>query len=277
MRIKHNRLHRRSFFLLAVTLACVILLSGIQTTARAAEEDYTVSVHGMYRHPESGKIEDSGGESSYALGQSMVESVVDSVGLLQASDGTWVLSLRFHLMDSISKVSLTVQESGKTNWSETDVQETGSGEETKDFCVLLPAKQSVIRAECFVDVMGRSVVFYITYDNLTTGNTTDFREIPFVEKKPEAQDKEMVSSGGKAADIILDDSFWRVVFSVSFGAAFCAGGVLLVMWALIRSLMDSRKKKREDRLRRFDFVDNEDLNDDFILDFEDETEGGRDA
>lgn len=37
-----------------------------------------------YKHPVDGTTEDSGGESSYATGQGMVESAVNTAGMLEA-------------------------------------------------------------------------------------------------------------------------------------------------------------------------------------------------
>lgn len=296
----------RCRYLRFTILVLVLWMTFFSVKGRAAAaEEYTAAVHGAYRHPQTGEIEDSGGEGSYALGQSMVDSVVDPVGLLQLTeDGTWVLHLRFHLMDNISDVSLKAQAAGDAQWTEAESSVTAAAEESKDFCVALPSKDAVVRAECYVTAMGRSVIFYVTYDNLTQGNTTDFQTDGQAEAAGSSEEgslsgngtgeqddsQQAETAGENTADssaegeketeedagIVLDDSFWRVMFAVIFCASFCAGGLLLLLTVAIGSVIRNKKAMKEERLKKFDKVQVELENDDFDFDFLDELQEGTD-
>lgn len=160
-------------------LALVLVLGCITIGAAAAQLPAESAVAtGSYRHPGSGKIEDSGGESSEALGQSMVTSVVSPEALMEtAPDGTLYLSLRFNLMSNISSTKLSVQKSGETSWSPVEYEVTATGEDSKDLRIPFPAKDAIVRAECFVDAMGRAVVFYVTVDGFTPGNSGNFAQL----------------------------------------------------------------------------------------------------
>ena len=63
---------------------------------------YTATATAHYRHPTTGVIEDSGGENSAVLGQSMTESATNKKALVEvdASGNTWI-TVRLNLMDNI--------------------------------------------------------------------------------------------------------------------------------------------------------------------------------
>ena len=170
--VKNNSV-KRTLSCAALVLALVFCFS---LSAFAAKADCESAVAtGLYRHPVTGAIEDSGGESSEALGQSMVTSVVDPSALLEtAADGSLWLSVRFNLMSNISDVKLHVQKPGQTDWTPVDFESTAKGADTEDLRLPFPSKDSILRAECFVDAMGRAVVFYVTLDDFTPGNSGGF-------------------------------------------------------------------------------------------------------
>ena len=79
---------------------------------------YSCTINRCYAHPVTGVIEDSGGESSYATGQGMVEGCVYSNGILEVSDdGAYYLTIRMSLMDYTSGHSFQVQNVGDSGWS----------------------------------------------------------------------------------------------------------------------------------------------------------------
>ncbi|MDO4260866.1 MAG: heme-binding Shp domain-containing protein [Eubacteriales bacterium] len=253
--------------LLACLLAGAVLLAGLPAEAQAAEESsklYTVTVTGHYRDPQTQEISDSGGEDNAALGESMVGSVVDPTGLLtETEDGDWTLSLRFHLMNNISNVAFQAQAEGESGWSEASFQKTGSGDDTGDFCVLLPAESSTLKAECYVDAMGRDVVFFLTYGDRQEGNTTDLAEAGSFDAVSsgagldEADGLVIGTAGsgasdggqdaadagdageqeaaltGEAGSIRLGDSVWVTLFGILFCSFLLAGLVLLLIAGLL--------------------------------------------
>lgn len=168
---------RRKFLTVISTLTALFLvLTCTVFSAFAAEVPCeSAKATGSYQHPSTGAIEDSGGKSSEALGQSMVGSVVDPQALVEtAADGQLYLSLRFHLMSNISSTGLSVQAPGDSAWTEVSYESTGKGDDTEDLRIPIPSKDAVVRADCFVDAMGRSVIFYVTVDEFSPGNAGNF-------------------------------------------------------------------------------------------------------
>lgn len=70
---------------------------------------YTATATAHYRHPTTGVIEDSGGENSAVLGQSMTESATNKKALVEvdASGNTWI-TVRLNLMDNIQSPKFQV-------------------------------------------------------------------------------------------------------------------------------------------------------------------------
>ena len=131
-----------------------------------------------YRHPLTGTVEDSGGESSYATGQGMVNGCVYSTGILEVtSDGKYYLTIRMSLMDYTSGHNFQVQTTGDSGWSKTVYGQTGSGSDsngnTADICIQVPSEKCIIRASMYVEPMGRDVIFYIYPNNFQAGNSTN--------------------------------------------------------------------------------------------------------
>lgn len=141
---------------------------------------YTSSITRCYRHPVTGNIEDSGGESGYATGQGMVEGCVGSSGLLEVTDtGEYYLTFRMSLMDYTTDHSFLVQNVGDSGWKEMALGQTGSGTDssgtTADVCVQVPSENCIVRISMYVTAMGRNVVFYIYPSNYQQGNQTSFK------------------------------------------------------------------------------------------------------
>ena len=163
-----------SYITALCTLVLCVCLSALTVYAEYLPCQSAIAT-GHYRHPLSGIIEDSGGESSYALGQSMVSNVVDSQAFLEtAEDGSYLISLRFHLMNSLSDIKLAVQHSGDTAWQSVSYDRPSTGNDIGDLRFSVSDTNVIIRAECMVDAMGRYVIFYITLDQFSDGNLGNF-------------------------------------------------------------------------------------------------------
>ncbi len=139
---------------------------------------YTCTINPCYAHPVTGQIEDSGGESSYATGQGMVEGAVYTTGILEMTDsGGYYLTIRMSLMDYTSGHSFWVQNVGDSGWSSPAVGITGNGSDnngsTADICIQVPSENCVVRGSMYVSPMGRDVVFYLYPSNYSSGNNTD--------------------------------------------------------------------------------------------------------
>lgn len=171
---------------LALALAITALggLVGAHTDAFAATASVqSVTVTRTYRNPGTGTIEDSGGEKSEALGQSMVENCTDPVGLLETDTaGKLYLTLRLHLADQISDVTAEPSTDGGQSFTSTPTTQTqedlshgeASPDNIKDWRFEIPAQDAVVRMSFYVKAMGRSVIYFVTISDPVDGNQLGF-------------------------------------------------------------------------------------------------------
>ena len=175
---------------MVVMLALVAGITSIPVLA-ASNGIYTATATSHYRHPTTGVIEDSGGESSYVLGQSMTDSALNKAALVEvdSSGATWV-TIRLNLMDNIQSPQFQVDGSSV---STTLMQEDYSNN-TADYRMRVPSENAIIRCNMYVIPMGRDVIFYITVGNLQSGSgdfvTSVKVEEPAQEPDPEPEQPE---------------------------------------------------------------------------------------
>ena len=148
---------KRAICSMVVMLALVAGITSVPVLA-ASPGIYTATATSHYRHPTTGVIEDSGGESSYVLGQSMTDSALNKAALVEvdSSGATWV-TIRLNLMDNIQSPQFQVDGSSV---SATLMQEDYSNN-TADYRMRVNSENSIIRCNMYVIPMGREVIFYI--------------------------------------------------------------------------------------------------------------------
>lgn len=130
---------------------------------------------GYYTHPISGVIEDPG--NNPGIGQGMVENVVGPQVLVETlDDGRIFVTVRYSLAEYLSNETFAVQNRGEADFYTTGYDITGSTAETRDYRIQVPSKDAIVRATFFVGPMGREVIFYWDFNNLTPGNT-DFASL----------------------------------------------------------------------------------------------------
>lgn len=151
---------------MVVMLALVAGITAIPAHA-ASNGIYTATATPHYRNPLTGKIEDSGGEASEILGQSMTESATDTRALVEVdSNGNTYVTVRLKLMDNIQNPTFKVDGSSV---SASLMQEDYSAN-TADYRMKVASENSVIRCSMYVVPMGRDVIFFITVSNLNSGS-----------------------------------------------------------------------------------------------------------
>lgn len=151
---------------MVVMLALVAGITAIPAYA-ASNGIYTATVTPHYRNPLTGKIEDSGGEDSEVLGQSMTESATYTKALVEVdSNGNTYITVRLKLMDNIQNPTFKVDGSSV---SASLMQEDYSAN-TADYRMKVASENSVIRCSMYVVPMGRDVIFFITVSNLNSGS-----------------------------------------------------------------------------------------------------------
>lgn len=209
-----------------------------------------VSVEGLYAHPVSGVIEDSGGESSSALGQSMVTKMVNTSAIYDSSSNT--IDITLLMMDSISDVNIQVQYSGASAYTNTSLNEVSRGNDQATYRVPMQSSSDIFRVEAFVLPMGRSVIFYIAVDGEFSIPTVDSTS-GLVIKGPDANESDSqvttdtIDANGIMQEIIIDDSFYLYAFLLLCAALVLSGAILIVFTIVLKSIFSNRRKLKEIR------------------------------
>ena len=176
---------KRALCSMVVMLALMAGITSVPVLA-ASPGIYTATATSHYKHPTTGVIEDSGGEGSYVLGQSMTDSALNKAALVEvdSSGATWI-TIRLNLMDNIQSPAFQVDGSSV---SATLMQEDYTNN-TADYRMRVNSENSIIRCNMYVIPMGRDVIFYITVGNLQSGSG-DFITSVKVEEPAQEPDPE---------------------------------------------------------------------------------------
>lgn len=164
-------------------LVALLSFGGLSKDVKAASGNvYSCQIARTYQHPVTGKVEDSGGSSSKATGQGMVEGAISSKGLLEVTDaGDYYLTFRISLVDYTSNLSFSVQKRGESRFQTQSVTQTATGKDnngtTKDLRIKLSSQDSIICCSMYVKPMGRNVIFYFYPGNYTTGNSVGMKAL----------------------------------------------------------------------------------------------------
>ena len=164
-------------------LVVILSLGSLSKDVKASSGNvYSCQIARTYQHPVTGKVEDSGGNSSKATGQGMVEGAISSKGLLEVTDsGDYYLTFRISLVDYTSDLTFSVRKRGASGFQVQSVTQTATGKDnngtTKDLRIKLPSQDSIIRCSMYVKPMGRNVIFYFYPDNYTTGNSVGMKAL----------------------------------------------------------------------------------------------------
>ena len=185
---------KRALCSMVVMLALVAGITSIPVLA-ASNGIYTATATSHYKHPTTGKIEDSGGEGSYVLGQSMTESALNKAALVEVDpQGNTYVTVRLNLMDNIQNPQFQVDGSRNGNFSAVSatVMQEDFTENTTDFRMQVPDENAIIRCNMYVIPMGRDVIFYITVGDLKSGSGDFIASVkveqPTQEPEPEQSD-----------------------------------------------------------------------------------------
>ena len=201
---------KRALCSMVVMLALVAGITSIPALA-ASNGVYTATATSHYKHPTTGLIEDSGGEGSYVLGQSMTESALNKAALVEVDpQGNTYVTVRLNLMDNIQNPQFQVDGSRNGNFSAVSatVMQEDFTENTTDFRMQVPDENAIIRCNMYVIPMGRDVIFYITVGDLKSGSG-DFIASVKVEQptqEPEPEQSDTSESAVQTPDSSTSDS-----------------------------------------------------------------------
>lgn len=163
----------KAFCSLAVMLA--VFMAGITAISAKALDNgiYTADCTPHYAHPVTGEIEDSGGDGSSVLGQSMTESATNDQALIEVDpDGNMYATVRLKLMDNIQNPQFKVQENGSASFYDVDydIMKEDYDNNESDFRFQIPNEGCIVRCTFYVIAMGRDVIFYIDFSDLSEGS-----------------------------------------------------------------------------------------------------------
>ncbi len=155
--------------------AGLLMTSAIGSISASALNNgiYLADSTSYYAHPYTGVIEDSGGENSAVLGQSMTESALCPQALIEVDpDGNMYATIRLSLMDNIEEPQFMVQADGYSEFYDVqaDCMQENLENNTSDFRFPIDSENSIVRSTFYFVPMGRDVIFYIGFSNLTEGS-----------------------------------------------------------------------------------------------------------
>ncbi len=176
---------KRMMALCGMVVMLVLAASITAVPVSAAENGiYIATAIPSYRNPVTGVIEDSGGEDSDVLGQSMTESATYSSALVEVDqDGSTYVTIRLQMMDNIESVSFDVDDS----YVSATIMQEDYGNNTADYRIPVNSEYSVIRCSMYVTAMGRDVVFFITLSGLQSGSEDFVTSIEVAPEEPEPE------------------------------------------------------------------------------------------
>lgn len=140
----------------------------------SAGEVYTAAARGYYHHPVTKVVEDPG--NNPGIGEGMVNNVVYGVALIEKDDdGKLYATVRYNLRDNIKDIAVWVQNRGDGDFAQVPVKEIANAGKTGDFRFEIPSADCVVKSSFFVGPMGRSVIFFMDFDDLQEGGGNGFK------------------------------------------------------------------------------------------------------
>ena len=252
---------KKAYRKMGMFMLLLILLMGLSATAMAANLPCrTAKATGSYKDPVTGEIEDAGGQDNEALGQSMVENVVDGTAMIEEQlSGGYYVSLRFHLMDNLSDIQFSVRNGASDSWKNVEAKKTASDGEQADFRLPVETEDSVIRAACHVEAMGRDVTFYVSLSDFTEGNQGGFVQTDSADTDSSNDTEEvkgLTTGGSGSASLVtgsgqgeavepqqlnLSAGVWWMLFVIVFCANILASLAVMGVKTLLRRLTAQKK------------------------------------
>lgn len=161
--------------LCSTVIVMLVYMAGITAISAYALDNniYLADAHPHYRHPVTGVIEDSGGDGSEVLGQSMTEGALKTESLIEVDpEGRMYATIRLGLMDNIENPQFKVQKDGYSDFYDVsaDLMKENYDANESDFRFEIPNENAIVRCTFYVVAMGRDVVFYIDFDNIREGS-----------------------------------------------------------------------------------------------------------
>ncbi len=199
--------------------------------------------------------------------------LVSDSGLLESDSANQLyITFSFSLMNSISEVDFMIQEADETEWTAVTYQVVEEGDDITTFRVPVESEETVIRATCFVEPMGRSVVFYMVFDNKVEGNSTGFAVLEGAtgltiggltdaseEGSEEVVEEVEVSTAENSGELILGNGFWIHAFMLFVSVNILTAILVLTVYFSLKVLFGKNKSTPK---KKFSALDRDDIEDD---------------
>ena len=184
--------------MLSVFMAAFVLFA---THAYALDAGvYTAYMTAHYAHPQTGVVEDSGGEKSMAIGQGMCEGATSRDALIEkAANGQMYATVRYVLMDAVQGAEFRV------NGIAVSSEVTQKEGQNWDFRIPIPDENCVVRGNMYVEPMGRDVVFYMTFSDFKEGHGDFITKISDQDLDPLFDDKNNAAQQISSLEYLNDD------------------------------------------------------------------------
>ena len=159
--------NRAGAALLAAVLALVVACwGGVQLAFAVDAGTYEAKLSPSYANPDTGEIEDAGGESQSALGTSMVEGIADPKAVVEVDQSGGVnVTVTFKQAESLGDVKVACDEAKSGSFGDdVTAQAAGAGAEanTAQFTFPVASPEGTLRFKMYVEPMGRDVTFFAT-------------------------------------------------------------------------------------------------------------------
>ena len=164
----------------AVFVACAMCASvgAAPQSAYADAAVYTASATAYYANPDTGVIEDSGGEGSAALGQSMADGILQPQAFVEKDvDGRTFVTVRLYQANEIGDVVVSSDPSHSGSFGAASLAANMSMDASAnmgDWLFETPSEGSTFRLTMYVEPMGREVTFFVLLDGFQEGNSAGF-------------------------------------------------------------------------------------------------------
>lgn len=167
-------------FLFALACACAAMQENAYADSADTIGVFTANVSASYENPDTGAIEDAGGQSSKAMGQSMIQGIVQPNALVEKDgSGKSLITVRLYQASELGDVKVSYDDSHSGNYSAPELAKAvkeDAGANMNDYQFAAPGENATLRFNVHVNPMGRDVNFFIKLSDLVEGNTANFNQ-----------------------------------------------------------------------------------------------------
>ena len=183
-----------------VKCACVASMVAVMASMVFVSEavalepgSYDAVLTPSYANPDTGEIEDAGGESSSALGESMVQGIASADAFVVVEDDAASAVLSFGQADSLGDVLVACDDSKSGAFGDDATAQlvaTDADENRTTYACAITSPEATLRFRVYVEPMGREVTFFATLGQFSLREQNS-------QENAEREDGESVPAGNR--------------------------------------------------------------------------------